>query len=112
MIKWIAAVAALVILMGYALFQLGAGGRLAAELNRQHRSEVVLYSASWCSACAATRQFLTDNRIPFVELDMEQDPQGSREFAQFGGHGIPLVLVRGRAIRGHQPRLLIQALSP
>ncbi|WP_051216027.1 glutaredoxin family protein [Ferrimonas futtsuensis] len=111
MIKWVSATAMVLALLGYALFQLGAGGRLAAQLNHYHNSDVVLYSASWCSACAATRQFLTDNRIPFVELDMEQDPQGSREFAQFGGHGIPLVLVKGRAIRGHQPRLLVQALN-
>ncbi|WP_417350029.1 glutaredoxin family protein [Ferrimonas sp.] len=110
MMRWVSATAVVLALLGYALFQLGAGGRLAAQLNQQHNSDVVLYSASWCSACAATRQFLTNNHIPFVELDMEQDPQGSREFAQFGGHGIPLVLVKGRAIRGHQPQLLIQSL--
>ncbi|SDJ89018.1 Glutaredoxin [Ferrimonas sediminum] len=96
--------------LGFAVYQLGAGGRLAAELNRSHDAEVILYSASWCSACAATRQFLNQSGQPFVELDMEDDPAAAREFAQFGGHGIPLVLVKGSVIRGHQPQVLSQAL--
>ena len=111
MIKWIVGVALAGALMNYAYYQLGAGARVATELNAKHNSDVVLYSAAWCTACAATRRFLNANQIEFVELDMEQDPQGSAEFAQFGGHGIPLVIAKGTVIRGHRPQALIQALQ-
>ncbi|MBY5992198.1 glutaredoxin family protein [Ferrimonas balearica] len=98
-------------LMGFSLYQLGAGNRLALSLNQAHKSEVLMYGASWCPACAATREFLNARNQPFLELDMENDPQAAREFAQFGGHGIPLVLIDGRVIRGHSPAELDRLLA-
>ncbi|GAA4887506.1 glutaredoxin family protein [Ferrimonas pelagia] len=87
-----------------AIYQLGAGDRLARHLNQAYGAEVVLYSASWCGVCDHTRAYLTERGHPFVEVDMEQDPKAGREFAQFGGHGVPFLLVKGNTLRGFQPR--------
>ncbi|SHH97496.1 glutaredoxin family protein [Ferrimonas marina] len=103
------AVAAL--LLSGMLYQLGAGNRLALELNEAYQSEVVLYSASWCTVCDRTRAYLQQQGHPFVEVDMEQDPKAAREFAQFGGHGVPFLLVKGQAMRGFQPSAIEQALQ-
>lgn len=97
--------------LGAAAYQLGAGNRLAAQLNAEHGSEVVMYSATWCGVCRAAREHMQASGQEFVELDMEQDPRGRQEFAQFGGVGIPLLLVNGRVIRGFKPREMEQALE-
>lgn len=102
----------LVALMGFSVYQLGAGNRLAQSFNDAHDSDVVMYSAAWCPACAATREYLTARGQTFVELDMEKNPEAAHEFAQFGGHGIPLVLAKGEVIRGHRPSELNRILAP
>lgn len=32
--------------------------------------KVVIYSASWCNFCKATRKYLEDNNIPYIDRDI------------------------------------------
>ena len=35
--------------------------------------EITVYGADWCSDCVRSKQFLDDQRIPYLWRDVEQD---------------------------------------
>ncbi|MFO7678484.1 MAG: FAD-dependent oxidoreductase [Chloroflexota bacterium] len=35
---------------------------------------ITIYSATWCPDCKRAKQFLGDQRIPYINVDIEQDP--------------------------------------
>jgi glutaredoxin len=80
-------------------------------------SEVVLYGASWCSACRAAAQYLRERGVPFVEKDIEKDRAAALELqrkAQAAGvstGSIPVIDVRGTLVEGFNPATLDQLLS-
>ena len=62
-------------------------------------ADVVLYAASWCGYCKRAKAYLAKRQIPYREIDIES-AQGKSWFAQLGGRGVPLLLSRGRSMRG------------
>lgn len=70
--------------------------------------DVVLYSTSWCGYCRRARAWMTANGVPFVEKDIEKDPDANAEYrSKSGGYGgVPLIDVNGTMVRGFdQPRI-------
>ena len=43
------------------------------------RSLVIIYGAEWCGACHEAAAYLRRKGIPYVEKDIEKDPQAARE---------------------------------
>lgn len=80
-------------------------------------ASVVVYGASWCGACRQAESWLEANGVPFVEKDIEQDPQAREEMlrkARAAGvptSGIPVIDVRGRLLTGFDPRAMQRALD-
>jgi glutaredoxin len=81
------------------------------------RSTVIIYGAEWCGACHEAAAYLRGKGIPFVEKDIEKDPQAAREMqaklrstGQRGG-SIPVIDVRGKVMVGFNPQSLDQALG-
>jgi len=78
---------------------------------------VILYGASWCSACHSAANWLRAHNIPFVEKDIEQDPAAQQEMmvkAQRAGiptGSIPILDVRGRILVGFSPPDIERALA-
>jgi mycoredoxin len=72
----------------------------AAEINRQHGSDVVMYSASWCGYCDKARDLLNKQGVTFVELDIEQSAAAHAEMKSLGGHGVPMLVINGEVIKG------------
>jgi glutaredoxin len=76
---------------------------------------VTIYGTSWCGACRAARQYLTERRIPFADKDVENDPAAARELADKAGKlgvptdRVPVIDVRGRLLLGFD-RARIEAL--
>jgi glutaredoxin len=76
---------------------------------------VTIYGTSWCGACRAARQYLTERKIPFADKDIERDPQAAQELsAKASKLGIPtdrvpIIDVRGRLLLGFD-RARIEAL--
>lgn len=81
----------------------------AAEVNQQHGADVVMYTTSWCGYCAKARELLNSQRVPFVELDIERSAEANAEMKSLGGHGVPVIVVKGEVIKGFDQRRL-QAL--
>lgn len=94
-----------------------------ALLDGMHATEpladasVVVYGASWCSACRQAESWLEDNGIPFVEKDIEEDPEARAEMqrkARAAGvptTGIPVIDVNGRLLTGFDPGAMRRALD-
>lgn len=78
---------------------------------------VVIYGASWCSACRSAAEFLRSRNVDFLERDIERDP-GAREAmmraAQAAGvrpSGIPVIDFDGQIIRGFDRAALERAIE-
>ena len=76
-----------------------------------HKEPVVLYGTSWCANCKQTRAYLRKNKIPFFEYDVEQSPEGQRQFKALQGNGVPLLLVKNNVLRGFNPQAIERALQ-
>jgi glutaredoxin len=76
---------------------------------------VTIYGTSWCGACKAARQYLTQRRIPFADKDVENDPAAARELQEKASKmgiptdRVPVIDVRGRLLQGFD-RARIDAL--
>jgi arsenate reductase-like glutaredoxin family protein len=76
---------------------------------------VTIYGTSWCGACRAARQYLTERKIPFADKDIEQDPAAARELSEKASKmgiptdRVPVIDVRGRLLLGFD-RARIEAL--
>ena len=80
-------------------------------------ADVIVYGASWCSACRSTESFLRERNVPFVERDIERDPgarQAMLEAARAAGvrtNGIPVIDFRGEIITGFDRAALERAIA-
>jgi glutaredoxin len=76
---------------------------------------VTIYGTSWCGACRAARQYLTERRIPFADKDIERDADAARELGEKAAKmgvptdRVPIIDVRGRLLQGFD-RARIDAL--
>lgn len=78
---------------------------------------VIIYGASWCGPCHQAQAYLRQKGIPFVEHDIEEDPNAAKEMraklerAGKRGGSIPVIDVRGRILIGFDPNAVEQALK-
>ena len=78
---------------------------------------VIIYGASWCSACHDAAAYLRRKNVPFIEKDIEEDPSAAREMnAKLAKNGlrrgsIPVIDVRGRVMVGFNAREVDNALG-
>jgi glutaredoxin 3 len=67
---------------------------------------VTIYGTSWCGACRAARQYLTERKIPFADKDIENDPAAAQELRDKASKmgiptdRVPVIDVRGRLLLG------------
>ncbi len=95
------------------------GQRTTASDSSQEAVEepaVTLYATSWCGWCRKTRSLLTELDVVYREVDVENDPEGRKEFhSKTGGRsGVPVLDVAGTLVRGYNEkriRRLLQSLE-
>ena len=74
--------------------------------------EVILYSADWCPWCQRTKMFLKENKVKFIEKNVDKNPDAARELIEKTGQmGIPVTIVDGKSIIGYDVASLKQALK-
>jgi mycoredoxin len=81
------------------------------DFSAQHPEGVVLYATDWCGYCKKTRAFFEENKIAYVEYDIEKSTEGRQQYDQLHGSGIPLVMIKGEVIRGYDPSSMKQLLK-
>jgi glutaredoxin len=98
---------------------MGAGEGAADHPNdpAPGRPTVIVYGASWCSACHQAAAYLKSKHVNYVEKDIEADSSAAQEMngklQRFGLHGgsIPVLDVRGRVMVGFNPHEVDDALG-
>jgi glutaredoxin len=89
----------------------------ATSKHAASASVVVIYGAEWCSACHEAARYLRSKGIPYVDKDVEKDPDAAREMqqklAKSGLHegSIPVIDVRGKVMVGFNPAEIDAALG-
>ena len=76
-------------------------------------SEVIIYTARWCSACHRAIAHLDEAGVDYVNKDIEDDPDAEEEYLEKSGgrRGIPLIDVGGQIMQGYSRRGLDRLLA-
>ena len=78
--------------------------------------EVIVFGASWCGACRQAEAYLRERNVPFVEHDIEREPEARADMqrraraAGITANGIPIIDIRGRVMQGFDPGAVDRAL--
>ncbi|HET9319039.1 MAG TPA: glutaredoxin family protein [Bryobacteraceae bacterium] len=59
--------------------------------------KVTVYTTSWCPDCRASKRFLTQNGVPFTELDIEAQPEAAETVRRLnnGMQRVPTIVIEG-----------------
>ena len=78
---------------------------------------VRFYTASWCGVCTKARSFLKKEKIPYVEKDVEKDPNARGELARAAKragvpasklNGVPIFVIGKEMLNGFDPNRVRQ----
>ncbi len=89
----------------------------APEPGAVARPQVVIYGASWCSACHDAAAYLRQRGVAYVEKDIEVDADAAREMrSKLAKNGlrsgsIPVLDVRGKVMVGFNSHSVDEALG-
>jgi glutaredoxin len=92
-------------------------GQSAAAAKPSTRTVVIIYGAEWCGACHDAARYLRRKGVPYVEKDIEKEPEAAREMQQklasrgLRGGSIPVIDVRGKVMVGFDPGQIDAALG-
>ena len=73
--------------------------------------DILMLSSTTCVFCTKARVWMTEQRVPFTECFIEQDPACAATFQRLGGQGTPTLLVRGQVMVGFDRARLLTALA-
>lgn len=73
---------------------------------------ITLYTASWCPVSKRARDYVTQKGLEVREVDVEVAEEGMREFREFGGRAVPLVIVGDMRMRGFEAGPMDKLLAP
>ena len=72
---------------------------VASQAKAKVKTEVVLYSAAWCSYCKVAKMYLAEKKITYREIDVDK-PGGKAALAQIEGQSVPILLANGYRVAG------------
>jgi len=74
--------------------------------------KVIIYSTTFCPWCKSAKDFLKQNKIPFKEINVEQDPDKAREMIEKSGQsGVPVIDIDGKIIVGFDKEKIKKVLK-
>ena len=73
---------------------------------------VTVYTTTRCPYCVMLKNFLSDQHIPFQEVNVETKPEMMRELMRKTGQmGVPQTEVNGNWVVGYDPNSIMMALK-
>jgi glutaredoxin len=55
---------------------------------------VKIYSTSWCAYCKAEKNFLDERKVPYTDVNVEEDEAAAAEMVKISGQmGVPFTTV-------------------
>jgi glutaredoxin 3 len=74
--------------------------------------KVTVYSTQTCPWCVKTKEFLSENKIKFEEVNVAADQKAAQEmFRKSGQMGVPVTDIDGEIIVGFDKNALKKALK-
>jgi mycoredoxin len=65
--------------------------------------EVIVYSAPWCPDCREAKRFLTQNNVPYKEINIETTPGAADEVVKrTGKRAIPQFVIDGEWVQPYR----------
>ena len=75
-------------------------------------AKVIVYSTSWCPWCDRVKTFLKEKKIPFKDINVENNPEAAQEMANKSGQmGVPVIDIDGTIIVGFNEPEIRKALK-
>lgn len=65
------------------------------------KDEVLVYGFKSCPYCIKVENLLKDNRIPYIDKDVQKSKVAKKEFGKLGGGGVPVTVIGDQVIRGY-----------
>ncbi|RTR39605.1 glutaredoxin family protein [Shewanella canadensis] len=65
----------------------------SGEPKNSVKKKIVMYATSWCQYCEKARNYFKNNKIRYIEYDVEKLLKRMKEFKKKGGTGYPLILI-------------------
>lgn len=72
----------------------------AVDTAKPRSASITMFSTTWCPHCKRAKSYFAQKGVGFREVDIEASDSGRREFEQYGGKGVPLIIVGERRMRG------------
>lgn len=80
--------------------------RVAQRLLEQQRaadaaSTVILYRTAWCGYCKRAAAYMVQQKVPFIERDIEKNEADLADYRKLGGKGsVPLIQFGNQTMMG------------
>ena len=87
-----------------------------AEIN-SIGTRVIMYATRHCPVCIKARRWLLEQKIPYVEKDIEKDQKAAEDLARKGAaqkvpvNGVPVFEIGGHLLPGFDPGMIKQLLA-
>lgn len=64
---------------------------------------IKIYSTSWCGPCKNAKRLLTENGLPFTEIDIEEKGMSRQDlFELTGGRSVPQIVIDEKPVGGYE----------
>ncbi|WP_442598317.1 glutaredoxin family protein [Neobacillus sp. D3-1R] len=75
-------------------------------------NSITVYTTTRCPYCVMLKNFLTDQNIPFKEVNVETNPAIMQQIVRTTGQmGVPQTDINGKWVLGFDPNGIMQALK-
>lgn len=75
-------------------------------------AKVKVYSTPTCPYCKAAKEFLTENKIKYEDIDVSKDHNAAQEMIEKSGQmGVPVIDIDGTIIVGFDKAAMKKALK-
>lgn len=73
---------------------------------------VTVYTTTTCPYCILVKRFLSEQNIPFTEINLDFHPEYMQKVVSATGqYGVPQTEIDGKWIVGYNPTAIMQALQ-
>ncbi|MFC5592043.1 glutaredoxin family protein [Sporosarcina soli] len=75
-------------------------------------NQITVYTTNTCPYCTMMTNFLTENGLPFKEVNVQQEPLAANYLANKTGQmGVPQTEVNGQWVLGFDPDRIMQLVK-
>ena len=88
--------------------------QLHAEPNTlgDEKTMIRLFTTTHCPSCSLTKKYLTDKKISFKEINLDNDMQAAQEMVELSGQlSVPVLDVNGEIVIGYNRPAIEHALA-